>query len=268
MADAVSSSDAVLVHGVSAQYGSAAALHDVDIRVRHGTTVALLGSNGAGKTTILRAIMRGLGAHRGAVTAGEIWLDGWSTNGARPDDVVRRGTSIVLEGRRVFSGMTVEDNLRVGGLLRSRRQAADAIESVYDDFPVLAERRDQRAGYLSGGEQQMLAIGRALIASPRILLLDEPTLGLAPLIIEQIAEAIVRIRNRGTSVLLVEQNAHMALSIADEGYVVEAGRIVQHGTSAELLADADIQRFYLGTAPSAADVAARLDGRDHDRWIA
>jgi branched-chain amino acid transport system ATP-binding protein len=222
-------------------------LRGVSLDVPKGGIVALLGANGAGKTTLLRAITGLLGVHRGKVTKGSIELEGARIAGLDPAEVVRRGVAQVLEGRRIFHELTVDENLRAGGFTRRRSaEAKESYERVMELFPVLAERRKQIAGYLSGGEQQMLAMGRALMAAPRVLLLDEPSLGLAPKLVEQVRELITEINSQGTSVLLVEQNATMALSIAQAGYVMETGRIVKDGAASELLADQDIQEFYLG----------------------
>jgi branched-chain amino acid transport system ATP-binding protein len=209
--------------------------------------VALLGANGAGKTTLLRAVSGLLDIHRGEVTKGSVEFEGTRIDKLDPPAIVRRGVSQVMEGRRIFKELTVEENLRAGGISRrDKAELRDAHDRVMELFPQLAERLRQVAGYLSGGEQQMLAIGRALMASPRLLLLDEPSLGLAPRVVEHIRSIIVDINASGTSVLLVEQNATMALSIATHGYVMETGRIVKEGPGAELLEDPDIKEFYLG----------------------
>jgi branched-chain amino acid transport system ATP-binding protein len=223
-------------------------LRGVSLDVPKGSIVALLGANGAGKTTLLRAITGLLRVHRGEITKGRIEFDDRVITGDDPADVVRGGIAQVMEGRRIFQELTVEENLRAGGFSRRGDKAAarEAHERVFDLFPILRERRRSTAGYLSGGEQQMLAMGRALMASPKVLLLDEPSLGLAPRLVEQIRDIIVDINGQGTSVLLVEQNATMALSVAQLGYVMETGRIVKEGKAAELLADQDIQEFYLG----------------------
>ena len=222
-------------------------LRGVSLSVPAGAVVALLGANGAGKTTTLRAITGLLPIHRGKITKGTIEVDGSSTAGHDPSEMVRLGVSQVMEGRRIFAELTVDENLRAGGFTRrDKTQLSNSHDRVMTLFPTLAERRRSIAGYLSGGEQQMLAIGRALMQSPRLLLLDEPSLGLAPLIVEQIRGIIEEINSQGTSVLLVEQNATMALSIADYGYVLENGRVVKDGPGVELLADKDIQEFYLG----------------------
>jgi branched-chain amino acid transport system ATP-binding protein len=235
-------------------------LRGVSIKVPPGQIVALLGANGAGKTTLLRAITGLLDVHDGEITKGSMSLDGAPIHHLRPAAVVRRGISQVMEGRRIFSELTVEENLRVGGHTVSRtagadggRGLADRLEHVYKLFPVLADRRRNTAGYLSGGEQQMLAIGRALMADPRYLLLDEPSLGLAPRLVEQIRDLIVEINSAGTGVLLVEQNAAMALSIAVHGYVLETGKVVLDKPADQLLADEDVREFYLGLGATADD---------------
>jgi branched-chain amino acid transport system ATP-binding protein len=218
-------------------------LKGMSMQVPEGEVVALLGPNGAGKTTVLRALTGLLDVHRGKITRGEVTFDGQVISDRPAHEIVAAGISQVMEGRRVFAELSVEDNLRAGAYSGG---GADASERVYDLFPVLAERRTSTAGYLSGGEQQMLAIGRALMADPRLLLLDEPSLGLAPQLVEQIRDLIVEINEQGTAVLLVEQNATMALSIASHGYVLETGKIVLDKSADELLADEDMQEFYLG----------------------
>jgi branched-chain amino acid transport system ATP-binding protein len=222
-------------------------LRGVSLDVPSGSVVALLGANGAGKTTTLRAITGLLGLHRGKVTKGAIEIDGQPITGLDPSAIVRRGVSQVMEARRIFAELTVDENLRAGGFTRKdRSELKRSYERAMTLFPHLAERRKQVAGYLSGGEQQMLAIARALMQSPRLLLLDEPSLGLAPFLVEQIRTIISEINASGTSVLLVEQNATMALSISDHGYVLEQGRVVKDGAGTDLLADQDIREFYLG----------------------
>jgi branched-chain amino acid transport system ATP-binding protein len=222
-------------------------LRGVSITVPEGAIVALLGANGAGKTTILRAISGLLPIHRGRITKGTIKFAGSAIHAKDAPSIVRLGLSQVMEGRRIFAELTVDENLRSGGYVCSSAAARQAsLDRAYGLFPKLAERRRQVAGYLSGGEQQMLAIGRALMSSPRLLVLDEPSLGLAPVIVEQVRDLIVTIRDSGTSVLLVEQNAVMALSIASSGYILENGKIVRDGTSADLARDKDVQEFYLG----------------------
>jgi branched-chain amino acid transport system ATP-binding protein len=222
-------------------------LRGVSLAVPEGEIVALLGANGAGKTTLLRAITGLLRVHRGEITKGAIELVGERIDGRDASHIVRHGIAQVMEGRRIFAELTVEENLRAGAFTRrSKQEVRDSRERVMNLFPRLEERRDATAGYLSGGEQQMLAIGRALMANPRVLLLDEPSLGLAPRLVEAIRDIIVQLNEQGTSVLLVEQNAAMALSIASSGYVMETGKVVKDGTAQELTADRDIQEFYLG----------------------
>jgi branched-chain amino acid transport system ATP-binding protein len=222
-------------------------LRGVNLEVREGQVVALLGANGAGKTTLLRAITGLLGAHRGKLTKGRIDFAGHQISGRPAASVVVAGIAQVMEGRRIFSVLTVDENLKMGAITRKDRdEIARSYDAVMTLFPQLAQRRRQVAGYLSGGEQQMLAIGRALMASPKLLVLDEPSLGLAPMIVEQIAGILTTINTAGTSVLLVEQNAMMALSISHYGYVMETGRLVRSAPAGELLADKDIREFYLG----------------------
>jgi len=220
-------------------------LRGVSLAVPPGQVVALLGANGAGKSTLLRTLSGLLGQHDGRVTKGLVTLDGEVIQDKRPATIVRKGVSQVMEGRRIFAELTVDENLRVGAHTNPRGRAA-GLERAYTLFPVLASRRKDTAGYLSGGEQQMLAMGRALMAQPRYLLLDEPSLGLAPKLVEQIRGLIVEINRQGTGILLVEQNATMALSVASHGYVMETGRIVLDKPAAELLADEDVREFYLG----------------------
>ncbi len=238
------------VRQLSVRYGPAlSVLHGVDMRVAPGSVVALLGANGAGKTTLLRALTGLLPFHGGRITAGEVLFDGEPVGRASATALVRRGMAQVMEGRRIFAELTVEENLRVGGItVRDRRRVAAAVGEVFQGFPPLAERRGSQAGYLSGGEQQMLAIGRALMSSPRLLLLDEPSLGLAPRIVAQIARTIGALNRAGTTVLLVEQNAAMALAMADYAYVLRAGRVAMRGPAAVLREDTDVQQFYLGNA--------------------
>ena len=249
-------------------------LRGLSLEVADGSIVALLGANGAGKTTLLRAVTGLLIAHRGKITKGTVTVAGADLTGADPADVVRSGVAQVMEGRRIFAEMTVEENLKAGAHTRMRGYH-ESIGRVFDLFPILAERRRSTAGYLSGGEQQMLAIGRALMASPRLLLLDEPSLGLAPKLVEQVREIVVQINEQGTSVLLVEQNAVMALSIANFGYVMEVGKVVRDGPAAELLADEDIREFYLGGADggtgSGADTRSFAEVKSYrrkKRWSA
>jgi branched-chain amino acid transport system ATP-binding protein len=238
----------LVVNNIEVVYnGVIRAVQNVSLEVPAKSVVTLLGANGAGKTSVLRAISGLLGMQRGKLVAGTITLEGQRIDNLEPSQIVRRGLAQVLEGRRIFGSMTVEENLQAGAY--SRRDST-AQKRTYDQvlhlFPVLAARRKQAAGYLSGGEQQMLAIGRALMAGPRILLLDEPSLGLAPFIVQQIREVIAEINAEGTAVLLVEQNAAMALAVAQHGYIMETGRIVHDQVASEMLADDQIKRFYLG----------------------
>jgi branched-chain amino acid transport system ATP-binding protein len=227
--------------------GAIAAVRGVSLEVPDHGVVALLGANGAGKTTILRAISGLLPMHGGRVTGGSIHLDGHPITALDPTKVVRLGIAQVLEGRRLFSELTVEENLRSGALARRDGAAVSrAHDRVMDLFPLLRERRHSLAGFLSGGEQQMLAIGRGLMATPRLLLLDEPSLGLAPFMVAQIGSIVSEISSGGTAVLLVEQNAQMALTHATHGYVLETGRIVLDQPAADLLRDETVRKFYLG----------------------
>ena len=222
-------------------------LRGLSLSVPDGKIVALLGGNGAGKTTTLRAISGLLDIHDGKVTKGSVTFNGQRLVGRNPTEIVKLGIKQVMEGRRVFADLTVDENLVTGGYTNRDRQAVQAArERVLDLFPRLAERRKQTAGYLSGGEQQMLAIGRAMMTDPKLLVLDEPSLGLAPLLVQQIRDIIVDINKRGTSVLLIEQNATMALSIADTGYIMETGKVVMDGPAEKLLKDEDVKEFYLG----------------------
>jgi branched-chain amino acid transport system ATP-binding protein len=225
-------------------------LRGVSLSVREGQIVTILGANGAGKTTLLRAITGLLSVHHGRVTKGSVELFGTDISRADPAERVRSGLAQVMEGRRIFAELTVDENLRAGTLAGSSLDVSANYDRVLGLFPILAERLRSTAGYLSGGEQQMLAIGRALMASPKLLLLDEPSLGLAPRIVEQIRDIILQVNEQGTSVLLVEQNATMALRIADHGYVLEHGRIVKDGPGSVLLEDKDIREFYLGMGES------------------
>ncbi len=222
-------------------------LRGVSLTVPTGNIVALLGANGAGKTTLLRAITGLLDVHRGRITKGRVELYGKDITRSEASSIVRSGLAQVMEGRRIFAELTVDENLRTGAVTRRDKAGiAASYERAMDLFPILQSRRKDTAGYLSGGEQQMVAIARALMAEPKILLLDEPSLGLAPLIVEQIRDIIVQVNEQGTSVLLVEQNATMALSIANTGYVLEHGRVVKDGPGPALLEDKDIREFYLG----------------------
>ena len=222
-------------------------LRGLSIEVPEGKIVALLGANGAGKTTTLRAISGLLEIHEGEATKGSVTWRGEEITHRNPADIVKAGITQVMEGRRVFAELTVDENLQTGGFTNTDKQSVqDAYDRTMELFPVLKERRSSIAGYLSGGEQQMLAIGRAMMANPELLILDEPSLGLAPLLVEQIRDIIVDINKSGVSVLLIEQNAAMALSIADYGYIMENGKIVLDGEAEKLRGDEDVQEFYLG----------------------
>ncbi len=229
------------VEQVRSSYGRIEALHGVSIEVAGGEIVTLLGANGAGKTTLIRAIS---GVQ--AISAGQIRFDDRPLQGVSAHARVALGIAQVPEGRQVFAPLSVEDNLRLGAWPRRNARLDAELASVYELFPALASRRRISAGMLSGGEQQMLAIGRALMAKPRLLLLDEPSMGLAPILVEQILDVVRGLKQAGLTVLLVEQNARAALAIADRGYVVETGRIATSGSAVELLADARVQAAYLG----------------------
>jgi branched-chain amino acid transport system ATP-binding protein len=222
-------------------YGRIQALHGVSLSVPRGSLVALVGANGAGKTTLLRTVS---GVHR--ASSGVIVYDGNDITRARSDVRVRSGISQVPEGRQVFGPMSVEDNLNLGAYTRPVSEARRSLERIYAMFPALEARRMQPAGTLSGGQQQMLAIGRALMSRPRLLLLDEPSMGLAPQLVAEIFTAIVALSKEGMTILLVEQNAHAALSVADFGYVLETGKTVMSGSGHDLLADERVKQAYLG----------------------
>ncbi len=246
-------------------------LKGLSLQVREGQIVALLGSNGAGKSTTLKAISGLLVPEDGEVTDGSIQYDGVAIQNRDPALIVRRGIFQVMEGRRIFEHLNVDENLRAGGYtLAQGREISAKLDLVYHYFPRLGERKQQVAGFLSGGEQQMLAIGRALMPAPRLMLLDEPSLGLAPLLVQEIFAIIERInQEQGTSILLVEQNARVALRIADHAYIMENGRIVLDGTPAELSENADVREFYLGLT----EVGQRKSYRDvkhykrRKRWL-
>ena len=230
------------VAGLAVDYDGAAALRGVDLEVREGEIVALVGANGAGKTTLLAAI-GGLKA----TSAGSVKLDGRELRGLAAHQVARLGIALVPEGRRLFGRLPVWRNLLLGAYLRKDpRWRAETLATVHELFPVLRERGQQPAGTLSGGEQQMLAIGRALMAGPRLLLLDEPSLGIAPLLVERIFESLHLINQRGITVLLVEQRLRKALQLAQRGYVLQTGQVVLSGPSSELLSSEDVRRAYLG----------------------
>jgi len=226
----------------SIYYGNIAAVRAVDISAGENSTVTIIGANGAGKTTLLRAVS-GLEKTR----EGAIWFDGKRIDGMRPEEIIALGIAHVPEGRRVFPDMTTEENLRLGAYLRDDEDAINAdLENLYERFPRLGERKKQHAKTMSGGEQQMLAIGRALMSKPRLLLLDEPSIGLSPIMVGQIADIIQEVRQQGVSVVLVEQNAEMALRLSDYGYVLETGRVALHGTGEMLRGNEHVRRAYLG----------------------
>ncbi len=228
-------------------------LRGLSLSVKPGQIVALLGSNGAGKTTTLKAVSNMLGLERGAITAGSIRFDGTDIKTKAPHALVRSGLFHVMEGRRIFPDLTVDENLITATYaLEGREEGTADFASVFDYFPRLRDRRTGLAGYLSGGEQQMLALGRALIARPKLILMDEPSLGLSPMLVEEIFRIIGRInKERGVSILLVEQNAAMALSVASYGYIMEQGKIVIDGTVDKLTSDRDVREFYLGAGVGA-----------------
>ncbi len=228
--------------GVNAFYGTIQALHEVSLRVEEGEILTLIGANGAGKSTTLMTICGALAPRSGAIT-----FEGAAIAGLAPNRIVSMGISQVPEGRLIFPDMTVQENLDLGAFLRRDKAGiAQDLDYIFSLFPILANRRAQAGGTLSGGEQQMLAISRALMGRPRLLLLDEPSLGLAPIIIQQIFDIIRKVNEAGTTVFLVEQNAHQALKIAHRGYVMENGRITLQDTAEALLANDAVRRAYLG----------------------
>jgi len=231
------------VNAINVKYGPIHAVRDVSLSVETGEIVTIIGANGAGKSTILKTLV---GLIRSGT--GEILLNRESLSSLSPAAIVSRGIALVPEGRRVFPRLNVLDNLLLGGYGKPRQQIGETLSQVFEMFPRLRERRQQLAGTLSGGEQQMLAIGRGLMSRPRLLFLDEPSMGLAPLLVQQIFETILTINERGTTILLVEQNAHMALAIADRGYVLEAGTIVLTGSAEELSGNPQVRDAYLGEA--------------------
>ncbi|MBY6034040.1 ABC transporter ATP-binding protein [Marinobacter daepoensis] len=226
---------------VHTHYGKIEALHGVSVEVNKGEIVSLIGANGAGKTTLLMTVCGSPKA-----SSGRVILEGRDITNEATSNIMRSGIAIVPEGRRVFPGLTVEENLHMGGFFNTKPEIRKSQDHVYELFPRLKEREHQRAGTMSGGEQQMLAIGRALMSKPRMIILDEPSLGLAPIIIQQIFEIIGQLREEGITVFLVEQNAHQALSLADRGYVLETGRIRLHDTGKNLLANPEVREAYLG----------------------
>lgn len=230
------------IRDLAVSFGGIQALKGISLNVEAGEIVTLIGANGAGKTTTLRTAS---GLERPA--AGTVWLDGKDITKTSPQSRVKNGLVQVPEGRRVFPGMSVLENLELGAFLRRDRAGmARDMAQVFERFPVLADRRQQHAGTLSGGEQQMLAMGRALMASPKVLLLDEPSMGLAPLFVQEIFDIIVKINETGTTILLVEQNANMALQVANRAYVMETGKIVLSGDAKQLQATEEVRRAYLG----------------------
>jgi branched-chain amino acid transport system ATP-binding protein len=226
---------------LASRYGRIEVLHGISLDVRKGEIVTLVGANGAGKTTLLRAISGVQPVASGSIRFDDQVIDRW-----QPHHRVARGIAQVPEGRQVFAPLSVEENLRLGAIVRRDREVGSDLDGIYTMFPALAERRHTAAGTLSGGQQQMLAIGRALMARPKLLLLDEPSVGLAPVLVEQIFATIETLKARGITILLVEQNANVALMIADRGYVIETGRIVMSGTGRELLDDQRVRGAYLG----------------------
>lgn len=229
------------IKSLSVSYGAVEAINNVSLHVSEGEFVSLIGSNGAGKTTLLNSIV-------GIVPAkqGEAVFRGKNIRTLKVHQAAEKGIALVPEGRRVFSNMSVFENIIVGGFSRKAKENNEKIEEIYSMFPVLKERKNQLAGMLSGGEQQMLAIGRALMCSPKLLLMDEPSMGLAPLVIKDVYEKLAGLSKTGLTILLVEQNAAMALKYADRGYVLENGRIVLQGSAKELLGDNEVKRAYLG----------------------
>jgi len=248
-------------------HGVLRVLRGVSLTVPDGGVVALLGPNGAGKTTTLRAITGMLDIHEGKVTKGSITFDGHNLVGKHPEAIVRLGISTVMEGRRIFPELTVEENLRAGAFVAPPAKLNDDLDRFYTRFPVLAERRHGPAGYLSGGEQQMLAIARALMSHPRLLLMDEPSLGLAPKIVKDVARLITEISKDGVSVLLVEQNATMTLELSSHATILETGKVVLEGASETLKADADIQAFYLGMGADKTSFRDVKHYRRRKRWL-
>ncbi len=229
------------VKGINVYYGNIHAIRDISFEVAKGEIVSLIGANGAGKSTILKTISGLLRSK-----TGEILFLNNEIKSAAPDHIVKMGLAHVPEGRRVFLQMTVQENLEMGAYTQKITNIANDLENVYSRFPRLRERRRQIAGTLSGGEQQMLAMGRALMSHPTLLMMDEPSMGLAPLLVEQIFDIIVELNKAGTTILLVEQNAQMALSIANRAYVLETGRIVMSGKAKDMLADDKVRKAYLG----------------------
>ncbi len=250
------------IANLEAAYGPVQALRGVSLGVEEGRIVALLGANGAGKTTVLKAISGVVVPERGSIV-----LAGADITGAYPDRIVAAGISHVPEGRETFTARTVQENLTLGSWPRGDRGgiAAD-LDRVFELFPILKDRRSQRAGQLSGGQQQMLAISRALMARPRLMLLDEPSLGLAPLLVREIFAIIARLRQEGMTILLVEQNAAMALEVADYGYIMEVGRIVMEDRAEALRGNETVREFYLGISAEGAAEAGPRRWKRRKQW--
>ena len=267
----VKDSDLLVLNNVEVIYDDVIlVLRGLSLGVPEGRIVALLGSNGAGKSTTLKAVSGLLPSERGEVTDGSISFGGEDITRMEPSDRVTRGMSLCMEGRHVFEHLTVAENLVAGAYTRSGKESSSDLDMVYEFFPKLADMRARVAGYLSGGEQQMLAIGRALMARPKLLMLDEPSLGLAPLLVQEIFGYIKRLNDEtGLTVLVIEQNARRALEVADHGYIMEQGRIVLEGPAAELRENPDVKEFYLGLG----DEGSRKSYRDvkhykrRKRWL-
>ena len=246
------------VRDISVHYGGVRALMKVSLSVMRGEVVTVVGANGAGKTSLLNAIIGVAPSEAEAIR-----YDGADIRGQSPEALVRRGVTLIPERRDLFAGLTVEDNLRLGGYHRrhtDRDGVRTDLEHVYSIFPRLAERKRQRAGTMSGGEQQMLAVGRAMMTSPRLLLLDEPSLGLAPLIVQEIFHVLEQLKSTGTTILVIEQNARAALKLADYGYVLETGYMTLSAPADELARDPRVQEAYLGLGTATSDIAAKRDG--------
>jgi|TARA_B110000438_G_scaffold299965_1_gene351229 branched-chain amino acid transport system ATP-binding protein len=230
------------LNGVNAGYGSFQALFDISLEVKAGEAVAVIGPNGAGKTTLMRVI-----SGMTAPFSGSLMMEGQSLGAVKPHEIVNLGIAHVPENRRLFPGMTVEDNLKLGAFAKKARGDSDKnLNFVYELFPRMKERRDQLAGTMSGGEQQMCAIGRAIMSGPKLLLMDEPSAGLAPVVVQQVFGLVKRIREEGYTVLIVEQNVQQVLKVADRAYLLEAGQLIESGNSADLLASEGVRKAYMG----------------------
>ena len=254
--------------GVEVVYHSVVlVLKGISLNVPEGSIVALLGPNGAGKTTTLRALTGLLDIHEGRITKGQILWQGQNIASQKAESIVASGIAQVMEGRRIFPELSVEENLLAGASGRAKKDVLSDMEKFYERFAILGERRKQMAGYLSGGEQQMLAIARALMAKPKLLLLDEPSLGLAPKIVAQVGELIQEVNQEGVSILLVEQNASLALDLASYAYVMESGKIVLDGSSQDLKDDKDVQEFYLGVGTQQSSYRDVKLYRRRKRWL-